>query len=305
MKALKVVFPEGPCDQKSRYLIRGFQGLGIPVEIPSQGPKIGVTPFSVHFEDGTIAICGHDIGCREKHRLSRGTGEEHPWFEAARGPVFFFKVHAHPLLLGPAGGIFPMPQALGRDIYLEMIKPLREKRAKEGPSLDVFGIFAAGGQRAEACRRIQAGPWESLVGIGRGRKGEPPPPRDVSRPLLSAPEYFEAMARTRLALSLPSHGMSEGPWCSYRHVEAWALGVPVLTFAPRNYAVFGDPAPRPWIEIADDLSDLQDAIAAALGDKERLEEIGQAGADYFDAHFTPERHAGHVLETIEANREKP
>jgi hypothetical protein len=198
-----------------------------------------------------------------------------------------------------------MPQTLGRDIFLEMIKPLREQRAKLGPCRDIFGIFTAGGHRAEACRRIKDGPWTSVVGIGKGRKGEPAPPRDVFRPLLSAPDYFETMAMTRLALSLPSHGMSEGPWCSYRHVEAWSLGVPVLTIKPKNYAVFKDPEPRPWIEIADDLSNLQDAIAAALADKERLEETGRAGAAYFDAHFTPERHAGHVLETIEAFRGKP
>ena len=302
MKPVKVVFPQGPCDQKTRYLIEGFRRVGLTVLIHTPGPKIGVTPFSVHFDSGAVVSCGHDIGCLDKAHLSQGKGEINPWWKG-KADIFFFKVHATPAVLNSAARVFPMPQALGRNEFLPMIEGLRKARKSQKPAYDVFGLFTGGGSRAEACRRIKAGIWTSLVGIGRGRKGEGAPANDVYHPLMEMGGYFKTMATTRLALSVPSHGAGDGPWTSYRHVEAWALGVPVLTFKPKNYNVFGAPgAPLPcWVEVEDDFSNLADKVNEALGDADLLRWAGENAARYFDEHLSPEAHAAHVLRTIEGD----
>jgi hypothetical protein len=298
MIPIRVVFPHGAIDQKTRYLIVGFERLGLPVIQGAAGPKIGVTPFVVFYEDGSSVNCGHDIGCLEKNALSQGRGESRPWWKE-HDDVFFFKVHANPAMLDPEKRIFPMPQALGRNIFINQIADLRALRSTLGTSIDVFGLFTGGGLRAEACRRIKAMPLKSQVGIGRGRRGGPSVPPDVFSPLLPAESYFKTMARTKLALSLPSHGTNGGPWCSYRHVEAWALGVPVLTLAPKGYFVFGDPLPGAWFEVEDDLSNLHDTIDIALSRPEVLKSTGEFAAAYFDKYFAPERQAEYVLRTIE------
>jgi len=304
MKPLRVVFPQGACDQKSRYLILGFERLGIPVQIKAQSPKIGVTPFIVRYEDGRSVLCGHDIGCLQKNELSRGRGETHPWWEGKRD-IFFFKVHASPTLLDPERLIFPMPQSLGRNIFLDLILPLRKWRTARKPTLDIFGVLAAGGLRAEACRIIKSGPWAAMVGIYKSRKGGTPAPPDVFIPGLEPEDYLRAMATAELALSLPSHGGEEGPWCSYRHVEAWALGVPVLTIHPNAYHIFGEPGRGCWYGAAADLSDLKAVAERILADGYTpLDEAGRNAAAYFDAYFAPECHAEHVLHVIASTLEK-
>jgi len=157
-----------------------------------------------------------------------------------------------------------------------------------------------GGLRAAACLKIKAGPWKSLVGIGteRKRSAEKIPP-GVFLARLASTAYFRTMSTAEIAVSLPSHGAAEGPWCSYRNIEAWALGVPVLTIRPKNYFTFKEPEPGCWIEMAEDLSDLPAVISQALSDKGKLEEMGQAAMRYFDENFTPEQHARYVLGTIE------
>jgi hypothetical protein len=270
------------------------------VEVCPTGPKIGISPFSIHYEGGSVARCGIDIGCLQKNELSRGKGESHPWWEGKPG-IFFFKVHANPTLLDPEKRIFPMPQSIGRNVFVDSIPRLRTLRACQPNRLDVFGIMTAGGLRAEACFQVRAGGWHSLVGIMKDRKGSlRSTPRAVMVPPMDATTYFLTMAISRLALSLPSHGTNDGPWCSYRHVEAWALGVPVLTIRPKEYHVFGDPKGC-WYEMNDVLSNLKDTIDEALADREGLQSAGQRAARYFDENFSPERHAAYVLETIERN----
>jgi hypothetical protein len=304
MKPIRVVFPQGPCDQKTRYLILGFERLGIPTQIKAQGAKIGVTPFIVRYEDGRSVLCGHDIGCIQTSQLSQGKGEVDPWWRGREG-IFFFKVHACPELLNPENRIFDMPQAVGHNAFLSALPQLRAKRADGIRKLDVFGILAAGGLREDACRKIKEGPWRTMVGIYKPRKGGAPVPIDVSTPGLELDEYARTMATSKLALSLPSHGAAGGPWCSYRHVEAWALGVPVLTIHPSSYRVFGEPGRGCWFGAADDLSDLNGVVGFALADKfTPLEEAGRNAMEYFDRYFSPERHALHVLHTIESTLEK-
>jgi hypothetical protein len=280
----------------------GFERLGIPVETGGQGLKIGVSPFTVFDENGEGIRCGLDIGCLQKYEISRGRGEHRPWWEGEEG-IFFFKVHAHPSALSEARRIFPMPQSLGRNAFVDAIPALRKQRAERHPTLDIFGVMTAGGLRAAACAQIKGGPWRSLVGIMKERKGsEIRSPASVRVPPIEATAYFRTMAQSRLALSLPSHGGNDGPWCSYRHVEAWALGVPVLTLRPKDYHVFNVHAAGGWFEIADDLSNLRSVLGQLLADADGVREAGERAATYYDENFSPERHAVYVLETIKNNR---
>lgn len=297
----RVVFPRGICDQKSRYLAYGFREAGVEVVVEGKPEKIGVTEFHLLFDDGREAVCGHDIGCLQKHELSRGKGETRPWWGGRIGEVFFFKTHASPFILDPSRRIFPIPQALGRESFLSMIPAMRERIDRTPKALDVFGVFTAGGARVEACRKVKAGPWMSHVGVMKQRKGhhDSLPPGVVTAPLDPA-IYFEAMASARLALSFPSHGEAgEGPWCSFRTVEAWALGVPVVTFRPSNYYVFACPEEPFWFEVSPDLSNLGPILNAALEDKKRLQDYRDRSRAHFDLHFTPERVVTYIAKIVE------
>lgn len=301
MKTLRrVVFPRGAADQKARFLAYGFHAAGAEVAVEGEPAKIGVIEFHLEFADGRVAVCGHDIGCLQKNELSRGKGETRPWWEDRVGEIFFFKTHASPSALDPSRRIFPIPQALGREVFLPMIPAMRARVDRGAASLDVFGVFTDGGVRVEACRRVKAGPWTSLVGIMKQRKGHSPVPRDIVTAPLDPAMYFEAMAASRVALSFPSHGEGgDGPWCSFRTVEAWSIGVPVLTFRPSNYHVFAQPEEPFWLEVAADLSDFGPVLNAALEDPARLADFRARSREHFDHYFHPARVAEYVVRTVE------
>lgn len=295
----RVVFPRGAADQKARYLAYGFHAAGVEVVIEGEPAKIGVIEFRLEFADGRAAVCGHDIGCLQKNELSRGKGETRPWWADRIGEVFFFKTHASPSALDPSRRIFPIPQAIGRETFPAMIPEMRARVDRGAASVDVFGVFTDGGARVEACRRVKAGPWTSLVGIMKQRKGHLPVPREVVTAPLEPAIYLEAMASARLALSFPSVGTVEGPWCSFRMVEAWSIGVPVVTFRPSNYYVFARPEEPFWFEVAADLSDLGLVLNEALSDSARLADFRARSRAHFDRHFAPVRVAEYVARTVE------
>ncbi|MCK9603957.1 MAG: hypothetical protein M0R66_06345 [Candidatus Omnitrophica bacterium] len=297
----RIIFPHGIGDPKGRFLALGFRNIGVKVIVEGEARKIGVIEFRLEFEDGREVTCGHDIGCLQKNELSRGKGEERPWWEGRIGEVFFFKTHASPSVLSTNRRIFPIPQAIGREVFLSMIPEERARVDRVPPTLDVFGVFTAGGARAEACRRVMEGPWKSIVGIMRRRKHSMDPlPLSIMTAPLDPGLYFKTMAASRLALSFPSHGEGgEGPWCSFRTVEAWSLGVPVVTFRPSNYYVFARPEEPFWFEVAADLSDLGLVLNEALSDSARLADFRARSRAHFDRHFAPVRVAEYVARTVE------
>jgi glycosyltransferase involved in cell wall biosynthesis len=290
IKAKEVYFPCGTYGKKMRYLRLGFQSLGAKVIAPTKDEERAVVPFMVVLEGGSQVKCAIDVRIDNDKILGQADGE-----------TFYFKTHINASLIDRKRRIFPMPQSLGRMEFLGEIGDLRARReAGKSPAVDVFGVFQGGGMREKAVAIAKSGKWDSIVGIYKPRSVRSPIDRPILCSHLSPAKYFETMAAARIALSFSSHGsaVNPGPWCSFRHVEAWSLGVPLITTPPNGYNVFGEHG-RCWIETKADLSDLFDKIGWALEHQGEAEAIGNRGREYFDHYLLPERHAGYVLETIE------
>lgn len=283
-----VEFPRGVYGKKIKCLERGFGLLGIRTDAAPLVEKTRAVPVVLVYGSEKIKTF-IDISVKANEIVEK----------YADGRAFYFKTHLNPAIAVEGRRIFPMPQTLGQMEFLDMIPKLRALRAGHEPKIDVFGVFTAGNLRSQACRIVLGlGLKRALVGINKSRGKANLIPKDLRTPRIVSGAYFRMMAESRAALSIPS---CRGAWCSFRSVEAWSLGVPMLTVPPDNYVVFGNPE-RCWIETRADLSDLGAMIGWTLDHKDKAREIGIRGMEYFDRFLRPERHAEHILRTVENGR---
>jgi hypothetical protein len=292
MKIKKIIFPYGAYGAKARWLAEGFRILGYEVRVGVER-KVVAVPFRIVFTEKREVACCLDISVKKDAIVK----------EMWNGRYYYFKTHLNPLLMLKYPRLYPIPQAMAHVEYLAVLRKLRkerEKREAEGQlAPDVFGVFAYAKLRMDAVRIVKQMNVQSVVGINK-KEAEGEVPEDLRIERMDSGEYMRTMAISKLALAFPSYGgeAGRGPWASFRHVEAWALGVPVVTTKPMDYLLPGEPN-NAWIEVRKDLTDLKEKIEAALKDDALRKEIGKRGRRYFEQYFRPEHHAQYVLGVIE------
>jgi hypothetical protein len=291
-----VSFPSGIVGAKTRYLEFGLSRIGVKTQYPSRYENIAVVPIDVRYSATRVVRVYLDISVK-KSTIDK---------TIADGRNIYFKTHYNTDLFSEKQRIFHLPQSLGNVGFVDQVPILRRKRERRGAFYqDVFGLFAYNDQRAAAVDIVKKMGITSLVGINKVR----PVVVVDRRPLcarISNDRFIAEMSRSALALSFPSYRgfAGGGPWCSFRHVEAWAVGTPVVTIKPRAYAVIGNPEPF-WFETKDDLSDLSDVIRAALADERTRKEFSARSIAYFDEYHHPESVARYFLRTIERALDGP
>lgn len=290
----RVEFPQGALAIKAQWILEGFRKLGVEVKKAAQDPEIRSTPFNVVMANGKRIECWNDGTC---NTVSSAPPE---WYKT---DSWCFKTH----LIYPAERVGlrrlrPMPQAMGYPDFRSCQDKLIAQRATGHRATDIIGLFANNdkGLRIQACRilkELKGKAWKIRVSMNKDRKGRQPIPRDLFSGRLSRAEHYQALAASNLSLCLP--GGMHSPWTSYRHVESWSLGVPVLTIPiPENYEVLGR-EDKCWIEMKPDLSDMIEKIEYCLANPAIAEAIGWAGKEHFIKWHTPEAHARYIMSTLE------
>jgi hypothetical protein len=290
----RVEFPQGALAIKAQWILMGFEKLGVEVKKADQDPEIRATPFNLIMASGKKIKCWHDGTC---NYLRTALPE---WYSDGS---WCFKTH----LIYPAGRVGmlhlrSMPQAMGFPDYRSCQEKLIAARAAGERESDVIGLFANNdkGLRIKACRMLkdlEGKRWRIRVSMNKQRTGRQPIPPDLFTDRLNRAEHYQALAAADLSLCLP--GGINSPWSSYRHVESWSLGVPVLTIPiPQEYE-FNGREDKCWIEMAPDLSDMVEKIEYYLANPEAAEAIGWAGLQHFNKWHTPEAHARYVMRTLE------
>jgi len=294
MKVESVLFPSGIVGQKIRYLEYGLNRIGIKTTATTKIDETkAAVPVDVKYSSGRVVRVFVDISVK-KSNIDRARAD---------GRSVYFKTHYNTDLLSEKQRIFPLPQAMGNIDFVDQLPILRRKRERRVEFFyDVFGLFSYNPQRAMAVDIVKRMGIASFVGINKipnSNRGATIDPR-ILCPRISNARFIAEMSRSALAISFPSYRgfKGGGPWCSFRHVEAWAVGTPVVTIKPRAYAVIGNPTPF-WFETKDDLSDLSDVIRSALADERIRKEFSARSVAYFDEYHHPESVARYFLRTIE------
>lgn len=285
---------------KFRYLLLGFEKLGIPV-VKSQRLNPACVesrpyPFNVVYGKGDERRIYLDVAASKIRK--------HP--ELIKQGTYYFKTHLALEDHGRFDRVFPMPQATSNLKILREIPALRNSWQRKRHKYDIVAIFvnSDGGIRQKVVEIIRTQEkWRSQAWMIRHPRLERPEiPEELVAEKLSYVDHLYTQSRSLLNLGLTGAMKNHGASCSFRHVEIWAMGSCLVTTKPETVFV-GNPK-NCWIEIKDDLSDFISTINSAIRNKKLCRKIAQNGKEYFDKYLTPEAHVIHILRTIQEHESR-
>jgi glycosyltransferase involved in cell wall biosynthesis len=289
-----IIWPKAIERPKTLYLKRGFEELGIPIQEskkwlkrlrPRTNPRGPyVYPIEFIFEKKR-GIAAFDINTIPRMIFTK----------FLRKDMLYFKIHLHKKDK-KRYKIFPAPNSVSRLSLIDNLDYYRELKDKKEYKYDFFfnGWHDDDGTRMKCVRKAKTQKeWKARVGL-QPFKHHTTVPKYLEDRRMDYEEHLKTQCRSRINLALP--GGRALPYCSFRHVELWAMGCFILSTAP-NLILPGE-ADKCMGIFKRDMSDFVEQVNYYLEHDEEREQIAQAGRDYFDKYLTPKAHAEYFIKVF-------
>jgi len=286
-----VIWPKRYTFGKAAYLRFGFEKLGMNL-VPDKGGmnfyhKHGIFKFHVVIDGRKIRVL---LDGRSNWR------ELHDEFLA--DDAFYFRTHLAKAYKDRHPRLYPMPQCtVNFEILPNLYEMRKQRKGRKDFKYDLFGIFrmAGGDLRLRTLEQVREQKWRSLIGLSQPKVQKRSIPEEFLCKKLSHRQYLEAVSQSRTMLALPGGGRT---WLNFRHVEAWGMGACCLTLEEPNVVLLGKPD-NVWAGFREDLSNFKEVAEEHMADDAKRRGMEERGIDYFEKHYTPKRHAEHIIKTIE------
>jgi hypothetical protein len=286
-----ILWPDAKERPKTLYLKRGFEKLGIPMEVskkwlkklPIRKNPLGPYVYPIEFIfSNKRGLALFDIG----------TVPQNFYPSLMNDNRLYFKIHLRPQDRKRYPNVFPAPNSTSR---LEIIDNLDQYRAIKDSKNYINDFFFSGwhdddGTRMRCVKLAKKQKWQTSAGL-QPFKHHTKVPENLRTNRMPYHDHLMVQCRSKINLALP--GGRSLPYCSFRHVELLAMGCFVLSYAPTcimpgNY--------NECIGIfKHDCSDFVKTVDYYLKNDDVREEIAMKGRKYFDEYLTPEAHASHFL----------
>ncbi len=291
-----IIWPDAKERPKTLYLKRGFEDLGIPIEkskkwlkkLPIRKNPRGpyVYPIEFIFSDKR-GLALFDINTIPRMFFQSVMGENR----------VYFKIHLHRKDRKRFHKVYPAPNSTSSLEIIDNLDYYRGLKDKKEYKHDFFfcGWHDDNGLRMRCVKQVKSQKrWRVYAGL-QPFKHHTKVPKGLFMRRLTYPKHLEHQCKSKVNLALP--GGRALPYCSFRHVELWAMGCFVLSVEP-NLILPGDAKSCMGTFKKDGSDFLRKAEYFIKNDDER-EMIAEKGREYFDKYLTPEAHAVHFIRIMD------
>lgn len=289
-----IIWPDAKERPKTLYLKRGFEELNIPIQKskkwikklhPNTNPR-GPYVYPIEFVfKNKRGLALFDIGTVPKNFYPRLMGNNR----------LYFKIHLRPQDRKKYPNVFPAPNSTSR---LELIEQLDSYRAIKDAKMYINDFFFSGwhdddGTRMKAVKLANQQNWKSFAGL-QPFKHHTTVPNSLQIDRMDYKEHLKMQCQSKINLALP--GGRALPYCSFRHVELWAMGAFVLSYKPT--CIMPGNVNECMGIFKHDCSNFPKTVDYYLKHDDIREEIAMKGRQYFDTYLTPRAHAEYFIKVF-------
>jgi hypothetical protein len=286
-----IIWPDAKERPKTLYLKHGFDELKIPIQKskkwinklkPRSNPR-GPYVYPIEFIfSNKRGLALFDIGTVPKNFYPSLMGNNR----------LYFKIHMRPQDRKKYPNVFPAPNSTSR---LEILKHLNYYRVISEAGIYYRDFFFSGwhdddGTRMKCVKLAKSQKWKTEAGL-QPFKHHTTVSDNLKIKRYDYIDHLNMQIYSKINLALP--GGRSLPYCSFRHVELWAMGAFVLSYAP-TCIMPGNPLECMGV-FKHDCSNFIKTVDFYLKHDDIRKEIAMNGRKYFDKYLTPRAHAVYFI----------